>query len=167
MHRPLRKSVHAIAALLVCLGATGAVRAQQSADYVADRTTLAGVAGRATSAGYVLELTAAEIHPAGSASACNIGFTDSIGFWSVLGDALVPIVLQVGHDPGNHSIAQLTWSGASPQFAVLRSEAASGIIDPMNLLLTTAGCDAADPDPPPGGAFFYVVVPADSLEASP
>ncbi|MGD8376422.1 MAG: hypothetical protein PVF68_09785 [Acidobacteriota bacterium] len=152
---------------LVLLSLVAEGHAQESPGYVADRTTVAAVAGRAASTGYVLELTAGEIHPAGSGSYCNLGFTDSTGFWSVLGDTEVPVVLQVGQDPLDPDNALLEWSGSAASFDLLRSSLATEARDPLHLLTTTAGCDAADPDPPAPSIFYYVVVPSGSLEAAP
>jgi hypothetical protein len=162
-HRPSTKVV----SLVIFLAWAGAGLAQESASYVADRTTVTAVAGRASSAGYVIEATLGEIHPVGSASFCNVGFTNSTGFWSVLGDSQVPIVLMLAHDPGDPVTALLSWTGSYPQFEVLRSASAADVLDPLNLLTTTAGCDAADPDPPAATVFFYMVVPAGSVERTP
>ena len=128
----------------------------ESASFVMSRVTLSATAQRASSAGFETSVTLAQEGPVGAASFCNGGFTQNVGFWSILGAAPVPLVLRAAR---NGSDVDLNWTGSAFSFEVYRSDSPVAVVAGPNLATTTPAC--ADTDSPPDVEIvYYVVIPA-------
>jgi len=146
----------AILALVFAVAPT--LQAQSSATYRMDRVTVASAAESSSSLNYSIAVTFAQEGPVGSLSRCNDGFLQSTGFWSVLGEVPVPVLLHVSRDTVDPKQPSLVWSGSSSEFTIYRATMAQGLVDPFNETLVTSDCQAVDA-PPPAAVTFYVVQP--------
>jgi hypothetical protein len=149
------------AALLLALtaGATH-LSAQESANFKLDRLTPAGGAARLSSLTFEASVTVAQVPPAGAASLCNAGAVNSFGFWSVIGDLPVPLLLTAKRNKMMPELIRLLWSGTDPEYALYRSEDPSDIFSLPNLVLETTLCEASESIPTaPGDILFYNVIP--------
>jgi len=147
-----------VAVLLLIVSAGTSVVAQQSAHYSMERVTVAAVADTASSTHFTTTVVIGQESPAGASSFCNAGFRSSMGFWSILGDLPVPIVLQLGKQAGDPSTIDLIWSGADSSFAVYRSADAATVLNPENLFLEVPVCQATDLVTGTPNLVFYNVV---------
>src|SRR5262249_501900 len=120
---------------------------------------LSATGAPASSPHFDMRVTYGQTVPVGAVSQCNDGYLQTAGFWSVLGDQPVPLMLFVDYDTANPEGVILTWTGSSSQFDIYRSSAASSILDPGNLTTTAYACTTADL-PPAARCNFYQVVPA-------
>jgi hypothetical protein len=154
---PSARSVILVSAFLVP-ASIGPASAQESASFVMKRVTLAATGAVAASPSFEMRLTLGQAGPVGAVSRCNDGFHQSAGFWSVLGDRPVPMVLLVSKDPGNPGGVILSWSGSAPQFDLYRSSAAGTLLDPGSFVGSVFGCTTADL-PPDTPRTYYQVVP--------
>ena len=127
-----------------------------------DRVTLTAAAGHITSANAAMEPTFAQEGPVGALSRCNNGFLQHVGFWSILGEASVPVHLQVRFDELDPLGVELEWTGTASQFLIHRSTDASVITDPASELGMTSSCMASDSPPPSEPIIYYLVLPAGS-----
>lgn len=132
--------------------------AQESASFVMDRVTVSATASHAASAGFDMALTFGQEVPVGSASLCNVGFLQTLGFWSVLGTQDAPIRLLVDHatDPAE---VELQWTGSSDSFTVYRSDLPDTVVEPPNVALITPACAATDAPPVAVDIVYYLVLP--------
>src|SRR5215831_11834539 len=87
------------AAIVPTLFAASPAAAQESPSYVMNRITLTGGSQTLDSPSFEATVTIGQEGPAGAASVCNASWTDSLGFWSLLGDLPVPVVLTVASSP--------------------------------------------------------------------
>lgn len=133
--------------------------AQESQHYVMGRVTLSATGALASSPRFDTRVTLGQTVPVGSVSRCNDGYLQSAGFWSVLGDQPVPLMLFVTNDTANPGGVILTWTGSASQFDLYRSNAAASNLDPGNLTRTVYSCTTADM-PPAVPRIYYQVVPA-------
>ncbi len=131
--------------------------AQESANYSMDRISIAAVGSTTSSATFATTVVIGEDSPEGASSYCNSGFVNSVGFWSVLGDLPVPIVLAVDKAQGNPQGVELTWSGTNNLFQVFRSISPMDVLDLANLDVETASCSSNDSQS--AAIVFYKVVP--------
>jgi len=156
----MRRAVYRWAACILAFGivCTPAAFGQSSASFRMDRVTVASAAEPSSSANFALTLTFAQESPVGSISRCNDSFLQSTGFWSVLGETPVPVMLHVNRDASDASLPLLTWSGSSSEFTLYRAVLAQGVVDPINEALVTNACTAVD-TPPPATVTYYVVEP--------
>jgi hypothetical protein len=132
--------------------------AQSSASFVMDRVTVTSAAEPSASASFSMALTFAQEGPVGSISRCNDSFVQNTGFWSILGETPVPVILRVARDGSDPTLPALSWSGSSSEFTLYRAVMAQGVVDPLNSVLVTATCAAID-TPPPAAVVFYLVEP--------
>ena len=133
------------------------VAAQESQSFVMERLTLVAGSETIASASYETTVTLGQESVAGASSFCNASLTDSLGFWSLLGDLPVPIVLTVAPNPTDAQAVVLSWSGNTPSFQVFRSSTPASIVSPGNLDQTVDVCNAADLSFGPLVALFYDV----------
>jgi len=127
----MRSGCVAVGSVAVCLlASTLPVFAQQSGGYILERMSAAAGATRMTSAIYDNTVAVAEGAPAGAASVCGGSEVSSFGFWSVLGDLAVPVILQVRRSSNDPSTLDLVWTGDAAQFQVCRG------VDPNTLCST-------------------------------
>ena len=152
----MRKRYFRVAFLLLVSG-TIPVLGQQSANFSMDRISVTAGGNTAASANFETTVVIGQDSPSGASSFCNSGFINTAGFWSVLGDAPVSIVLAVGKDAANPNQVELSWSGANPVFHLYSSTLPTDVLDPLNLTLATATCSASDS--PLAALVFYKVVP--------
>lgn len=133
--------------------------AQESASFVMNRVSISATASHATSARFDLALTFGQEVLAGSASLCNVGFLQTLGFWSVLGSQDAPIQLQVSHGATDPAEVELQWTGSSDSFTVYRSDLPESVVGPPNVALITPVCAATDAPPVEVEIVYYLVLP--------
>jgi hypothetical protein len=131
--------------------------AQESPSFVMERLTLAAGSQTLASPSFEATVTVGQEAPAGAASVCNTSWTNSLGFWSLLGDMPVPVVLTVAPNPGDPQAVVLTWSGNTPQFQVYRGFTPASLVAPGNLDQTVNVCTANDHNAGPIPALYYDV----------
>lgn len=143
--------------VLALLLSSVAANPQQSGPYVLERMTASSGAATMTSASYVNILSTAQDTPIGASSVCGGADLSSFGFWSVVGDLAVPIMLQVRQNPTDPNSLDLTWTGAAAQFQVCRDFA------PQNLCATPYAfsfvCGYTDTRGSDSSLIFYGVIP--------
>jgi hypothetical protein len=132
---------------------------QESTSFRMERVTLASSADQASSTSFATSITLGQEVPSGSASACNIGYVQTLGFWSLFGNAPVPQLLRVEHDPLDPWGVRLTWSGSAASFEVFRSELPVDVEEPGNVILNTVACEATDSPPVEPELVYYRVLP--------
>ena len=152
----MRKYLLIVVTLVLCLPL---VAAQESASFRMDRLTVAGGAGSSSSTSFAMTVLAASEGPVGSSSFCNAGFVNTLGFWSVLGNAQVPVRLQVGLVPETPADVDLAWTGAADTFEVYRADLPEDVLNSNNLLEETAVCEAEDSLASSADLLFYKVIP--------
>lgn len=150
--------LRAALALISLAAAVPVASGQESASFRLDRITFISGAEPVSSANYTTTITIAQEGPVGSVSRCNDGFLQSTGFWSVLGEAPVPVWLNVDKNGIDPTHVDLGWSGSSSQFQVYRAGFADSLLEPYNLLTTTPDCALTDA-PPSAPITFYLVRP--------
>ncbi len=123
------------------------------------RLTVAGVADRMTSAGYVMNVTSGPV--AGTSGVCPTGTTASLGFWSLKAPMTVPQLLMVDKTfnagSGVFDI-ELSWTGQSTLFEIYRNTSPIALVDPGNLYRTTSLCNDTDQNADPFDILFYSVI---------
>ncbi len=123
------------------------------------RLTVAGVADRMTSAGYVMNVTSGPV--AGTSGVCPTGTTASLGFWSLKAPMTVPQLLMVDKTfnagSGVFDI-ELSWTGQSTLFEIYRNTLSIALVDPGNLYRTTSLCNDTDQNADPFNILFYSVI---------
>ena len=92
----------------------------------------------------------------------HVGYQQSFGFWSVLGDLPVPIRLQVDKSVQAPLTVELEWSGATERFELYRAFAPQDLVVPQNLALVTSQCVASDENASASDIIYYSVVPSSS-----
>lgn len=149
---------------IVALSLNGGQTAAHAADGVltvptilADRVGAAAGAGVMTSGDFDARAVISQGTPIGASSICNSGVQASLGFWSVLGDLPVPIVLYARHNPSDPTHVDLRWTGADGGFQVFRAFAPQNVAVPANLDLNTSLCAATDTRGPEAGLVYYMV----------
>ena len=145
------------AGLLLAALAAGAAAAQQSETFSMERVTVTNAASPVGSSGYKGSLLLSQGTPAGAASFCNNGFVASFGYWSVMGDLPVPIVLRFERDPIRSHATRLKWTGADDEFQIYRSTDPQDVISAPHLNAEVATCEMGDADVP-AALFFYKIV---------
>jgi hypothetical protein len=146
-----------VVALVIALVAPAS--AQSSAHFSMKR--IAAVSGSATmmSTNFNTGVVGPQESPSGGASFCNFGNEVGLGFWSVLEDISVPIVL-TGHrsqvDPLH--VVDLSWSGDEPAYQLYRAYTPSDVFNPANLDRETAQCAANDELASQSNIIFYSVI---------
>ena len=135
---------------------------QESDSFVMERVTFGSTADRASSTSFEMVASAGQEGPIGSVSVCNNGPLQTAGFWSMLGDTRVPILLDVSLDPLDPSTVTLRWSGSAGVFEVFRAGAPHTVPTPANSLILTPSCAASDTPPDGSSITYYLVVPAES-----
>jgi hypothetical protein len=148
-------------AVTIVLGFTCSprVQAQESPSFVMERLTLTAGSQTMASASFEATVTLGQEGPAGAASVCNTSWTDSLGFWSLLGDMPVPVVLTVAPNPGDPQAVVLSWSGNTPMFQIYRGFTPASLVSPENLSGTVNVCSADDPNAGPIAALYYDIEP--------
>jgi hypothetical protein len=132
--------------------------AQESSSYVMDRITFNSAAQQTTSTTFVMNVTFVQEVPVGSASLCNQGYVQNLGFWSIMGYSSVPVMLRAARNTADPFDVDLSWTGSASSFEIYRSTVPNGIVDPPNLAAVTSEC--SDTDTPPNAAIvYYLVVP--------
>ena len=125
--------------------------------YVMTRMTTGAGAATMASSGYQTTLLVAQASPQGAGSACNSGSIDSFGFWSVLGDLPVPIILRVQRNGADPDAIDLAWTGTDSDFQVCRD------VTPQNICAHpyafTTDCHYTDPGATAADAVFYSIIP--------
>ena len=144
---------------LVGAVAVAPVCAQESPSYLMERFTLAVGAATASSATFDNSIVFAQAAPSGAQSRCNVGFQNSLGFWSILGDVPVPIRLELLPGATVPEDVALSWTGAAREFQIFRAFAPDDVTNPNNLLVETADCAAQDATPTTASIVFYQVIP--------
>jgi hypothetical protein len=124
-----------------------------------DRVTVSATASHAASARFDLAVTFGQEVPVGGASLCNVGFLQTLGFWSVLGPQDAPIQLQVNHGATDPAEVELLWTGSSDSFTVYRSDLPENVVGPPNVALVTPVCAATDAPPVEVDIVYYLVLP--------
>jgi hypothetical protein len=124
-----------------------------------DRVTVSAAASWSTSTRFDMAVTLGQEGPVGGASLCNVGFVQTLGFWSVLGHADAPILLQVNHGAAHPASVELQWSGSSDSFTLYRSDLPDTVVAPPNVALTTPECSATDAPPAEVDLVYYLVLP--------
>lgn len=158
--RAHRRILAALTGLVVAGTSTCPTLAQESASFRMERVTTSATAATASSTSFGMDVTFGQEVPVGSASRCNLGFVQNLGFWSVLGRSDSNIRLTVTHGATPAEVA-LEWTGSSDAFTVYRSDLPGMIAAPANVALTTTECAAADL-PPEAPIAYYVVLPANA-----
>mgnify|MGYP001825950872 CR=1 FL=1 len=138
------------------------LKAQRSANYAMERVTVSASASHLESASFGLDVTLAQEGPVGSLSYCNVGYLQSTGFWSVLGEHPAPIVLEVNRNELVPEGVDLAWTGSAALFDVYRAELPSSVADLPNLMTTTKDCVMGDIPPLEPDVLYYLVVPAEN-----
>ena len=129
------------------------------AEYEMKRVSVAGVAGRLTSASYEMSVTAVPI--GGAAGVCPSGSVNSLGFWSIKGPAKVPVRLMMSRNEIDANDVDLFWTGQSTVFEVYRSTSPIDLVSPNNLYRTTGQCDNTDDKAELFDLlFFKVIIPS-------
>ena len=146
-------------AVVLCLAHAPPAQAQESASFRMERVTVAGGATTASSANFDNSVTTTQVGLVGSASFCNAGFVDSLGFWSVLGDVATPIRLDVRLNEPSPPDVDLFWAGSADEFQVFRAFDAADVLNPNSLFLETTNCDAQDAMHSAATVIFYFVQP--------
>jgi hypothetical protein len=145
------------AAAILALIRVSPAAAQESPSYVMQRITLAAGSQTLSSASFDATATVGQEGPVGAASVCNASWTSSVGFWSLLGDLPVPVVLTVAPHPSDPQAVVLSWSGNAPQFQVYRGFTPASLVSPGNLEQTVNVCSADDPNVGPISPLYYDV----------
>ncbi|MCP3979248.1 MAG: hypothetical protein GY716_07970 [bacterium] len=135
------------------------VDAQESATYSMERLSTTALGGNASSPDYESTPLLGQQSPTGAVSFCNIGFTGSLGYWSILGDLSLPGILRVDKSAPIDPAIDLQWSGNSAQFEVYRGFVAPGLVDAQNLFALTPLCSASDTQASEADVIYYLVVP--------
>jgi hypothetical protein len=143
------------AAIVLTFVPVSRASAQESPSFVMNRITLAAGSQTIASPSFEATVTVGQEGPAGAASVCNASWTDSLGFWSVLGDLPVPLVLTVAPSAVDPQIVVLSWSGNQPQFQVYRGFSPQSLVSPANLDQTVNVCTANDPNASPFSSLYY------------
>jgi hypothetical protein len=121
------------------------------------RVTVSAVTGSASSTRYSTTASISQSPFSGAASHCNQGYVAGIGFWSMTGNAAVPIELQLVFDQALPNALDLRWSGAEERFQLFRSTTPQDVTDPVNLVVETPSCGFVEVKPPVPGVQFYRV----------
>ena len=145
-------------AVAATIGTDGAA-AQESPNFVMKRVSLAGGAARLASADFEASLVVGQESPQGGSSLCNFGYTNSAGFWSVLGDLPTPIRLDIVHDDTNPDDIDLLWTGSVSVFQVHRDFSPESVVAPGNLYTETMECSLLEDDTIAADVIYYRVVP--------
>ena len=159
---PNRHKLTTAALVAGLIASSSAAWAQQSTNFSMDRISVAAVGTTASSTNFETTVVAGQDSPSGASSSCNLGFTNSLGFWSVLGDLPVPIELHLDKNDSDPSVVELSWSGADDVFYLLRSDSPVNLVEnppEENLYLETLLCDAIDDQASASDLLFYLVVP--------
>ncbi|HKQ98818.1 MAG TPA: hypothetical protein VJV75_13150 [Candidatus Polarisedimenticolia bacterium] len=118
--------------------------AQESPSFILHRLSIAAASQTIGSAHFETTLTVSQESPVGAASICNTSLTNSLGFWSVLGDLPVPVILTLRRNAVDPQAIDLTWTGNAPTFQVYRDYTPQNVVSLANLERTTALCSATD-----------------------
>ena len=123
-------------------------------------TTVTVTAGATitSSAIYENHVVVAQESPAGSISQCNTGFRMNLGFFSVLGDAPVPIILTARMNLSDTDAIDLQWTGSDDAFQIFRDVAPQDLLNPANFIHETVTCSATNLMTPSADVIFYKVV---------
>jgi hypothetical protein len=158
MRSPLRSLIRFVMALLVLhIALIGVSLAQQSASFSIDRITMAAGGQSINSASFHSTVIAGQVSPSGAASFCNSGYMSSLGFFSILGDTVVPIRLNLAKNEIDPSTVELSWTGNADDFQIYSSSLPQDVLDPLNLDQETFLCDGSD-SPGSESLVFYKVI---------
>jgi len=149
----------AFISIVIVLASTGPVRAQESDHFVMTRVTLSATGAVASSPRFGMRVSLGQAVPVGAVSRCNDGYHQSAGFWSVLGNQPVPIVLTLAKDAANPGGVILNWTGSASQFDLYSSTSAPTLLDPGSFARSIFGCTTADL-PPVSPSIYYQIVPS-------
>ena len=156
--KPKQSLAGGAVAVIVSTVIVGPGLAQESANYVMERITIAAAAQQSSSPSFDMNVTFGQEGPGGSASSCNQSFVQNTGFWSIQGYSPVPVVLRAARSVVDPSDVDLTWTGSTSSFEVYRSAFPNDVLDPLNLATITPECAVTD-SPPTVTIVYYLVVP--------
>jgi hypothetical protein len=152
----MKLSVSCAAALLMVL--VSPAWAQSSAHYSMKRIAMVSGSASLTSSHFSTNVVGPQESPSGGASFCNVGRKTGLGFWSVLGQISVPIILTAQRNAADPLDVDLTWSGAETTFQLYRAYAPANVLDPGNLDRETTQCSATDQLAFQSNEIFYSVI---------
>jgi hypothetical protein len=133
--------------------------AQSSAHYSVKRSAVVSGAAALSSSNFRNNATGPQYAVSGGSSFCNTGRRNEMGFWSVSGQTLVPIVLTTKKNPSDPLDVDLSWSGTAATYQFFRAYTPTDVLNPGNLEFETNQCSTTDLFAFQSPRVFYSVIP--------